>query len=273
MTFADTPKLIGLGGMRCGSTSIHRYLTQHPGFVAPQCPDNKEVHRFDAYSFNQEQYETSAWPYVRKGQVITENTPEYLTCPHTPELIAASPVMQNAKFYVMLRNPARRAYSHWKKRVETGEESLSFDPALAAEPGRIDHNLQYMRETPGDLYNHMPFTYGYKYQSDYPLHIARWFMKIHRSRIMVIKSEKFFNDPYTVLDDLCKWVGLEPLQFWNVEETHNYTQPTANPDGTYGLNPVTLEMLRLHFKPQVEALGHILGTGYEFDLWREILEV
>lgn len=272
MIFANTPKLIGLGGMRCGSTSIHRYLTQHPQFVAPQCPDNKEVHRFDAYSFNQTQYERMIWPQVEPGQIITENTPEYLTCAHTPGLIADTASMNNAKFYVMLRNPARRAYSHWKKRIETGEEELLFDQALAAEAGRVNHNLQYMAAS-NRLYNHLPFTYGYKYQSDYPQHIARWFATIHRDRIMVIKSEDFFDNPDGVLDELCEFAGVVPLPNWNTQKVHNHTAHVSDPDGTFGINPIGWEMLRLHFRPQAEALGLILGTRHGFDLWPDILEV
>lgn len=262
MITAATPKLIGIGGMRCGSTSLHRYLTQHPQLIGPDCPDQKEVHRFDSFSFDQEQYRQVIWPDVKDGQIITENTPEYLTCPHAVREIADpdDSLMWNANFYVMLRNPIHRTFSHWKKRIETGDEGLNFREALIAEPGRIDHNLQYMAHH--NVYNHLPFTYGYKFQSDYPRALAPWLALIGRARLHIIKSEDFFYDPVRTLDELCWFIGIDPIQ-WDVNEKHNQTEDEA-------LNASIEEDLRIHFEPQIEDLRVLLGGNKNYYMWPSI---
>ncbi len=262
MITAATPKLIGIGGMRCGSTSLHRYLTQHPLLVGPNCPDQKEVHRFDAFAINQSQYQHVVWPEVEDGQIVTENTPEYLTCPHVARKIRDDPLMGNAKFYVMLRNPINRTFSHWKKRVEAGPEEFSFSEALAAEPARINHNLQYMAHT--KTYHHFPFTYGYKFQSDYPRALTPWFTHIGRARIHIIKSEDFFYDTVRVLDELCQFIGIDPVQ-WDLTEKHNQTK-------VQGMNAATHEALRQHFEPQMKDLFVLLGDNKNWYMWPSILE-
>lgn len=262
MIDAATPKLIGIGGMRCGSTSLHRYLTQHPQLIGPNCPDQKETHRFDAFIYNDSQYRHVIWPDVEEGQIITENTPEYFTCKHVARRIADpdNSLMWNAKFYLLLRNPIDRTFSQWKKRKETGEETFSFEDALNTESRYITPILEQM--CADGTYCHIPFTYGYQYQSDYPQHLKHWLSLIPRARIQIIKSEDFFYDPVRTLDELCQFIGIDPIK-WDVDIRHNKTKENV-------MNMGTAEALREHFEPQMEELRILLGGNKDHYMWPSI---
>lgn len=263
MINAVTPKLIGIGGMRCGSTSLHRYLTQHPQLIGPNCPDGKETHRFDAFTYSESQYRHVLWPDIEDGQIMTENTPEYFTCEHVVPNIAdpCNILMWNAKFYLLLRNPIDRTFSHWKKRIETKEETLSFEEALIAEPNQINAVLEQMHFDKS--YHHIPFTFGYQYQSNYPRHLKHWLSLIPRARIHIIKSEDFFYDPIRTLDDLCQFIGLDPIK-WDVDVTHDQTKVQI-------MNVEIAEALRQHFEPQMKELQILLGGNNNHYMWPSIL--
>ena len=267
MIYASTKKLIGIGGMRCGSTSLHRYLCQHPYIHGAEIGDGKEMHFFDQQSCSLKEYVEEAWPGdYRKDDVITENTPEYLPFEFTPERMMTpdNPLMWNAKFVVLIRNPIDRAYSHWKKRVATGEERFDFAKALAVEGNRTAVGLDQIKAGRGSIYSHMPFTYGYKYQSNYVQHLGNWFKHIDRSRIWIIKSEEFYFNPKATLDEVCWFMNLDPMDNWDVSEPHNVSD---DPSEVYDSVQVYDE-LRAHFKPQVEDLQRLLHAPHT--LWPSI---
>ncbi len=267
MIYAATKKLIGIGGMRCGSTSIHKYLCQHPYIHGPEIRDSKEMHFFDQQSCTWQEYVEEAWlGDYRKDDVITENTPEYLPFEPTPERIMdpRNPLMWNAKFYIVLRDPIDRAYSHWKKRVNTGEEKLSFEKALACEDTRIAVGLDQIKAGQGNVYSHMPFTYGYKFQSDYARHLKNWFAHIDRDRIYIIRAEDFWFAPQLTLNGLTQFAGLDPIK-WDCRTRHN-----ASADQDHMSEDTWYELCE-HFAPQVEDLQRLLHA--EAPMWPWITEV
>ena len=146
------PHFIIIGCMKCGTTSLFKYLLEHPLVREPNCTAahkagvkcwmNKELHYFSdaAYSRGSSWY-NSLFPALGKGEITGECTPDYLSEP-----LAARRILQDypqAKIIVVLRDPATRALSHFRFFLKlaaagwpSGEkwpQSRSFEKALGAD--------------------------------------------------------------------------------------------------------------------------------------------
>jgi len=131
------PDFLLIGAKRSGSTSLFRYLGEHPQ-VAPLFPsarllpimreDQKGVHYFDSNSTHRlawyRAHFRSDVARARQARalgapVITgEASPYYLFHPLAAERAAAA--VPHARIIVLLREPVARTYSHWSEQRRNG---------------------------------------------------------------------------------------------------------------------------------------------------------
>ncbi len=126
------PGAVIIGAQKCGTSSLHNYLTQSPGVIAPL---RKEVHYFDVnYGRGEGWYRGH---FGRQGEpgLNLDSSPYYLFHPAVPARMHE--LLPDARLIVLLRNPARRAYSHYWHERDKGREKLSFEAAIDAEPARL----------------------------------------------------------------------------------------------------------------------------------------
>src|SRR5579863_751660 len=140
------PNFFIVGAARSGTTSLDRYLSQHPQiYIAPK----KEVHFFAANHFphtgpgdewlnkrvihEEEQYE-QLFAGVTDEKRIGETSAYYLYLQGTAERIAHS--IPAAKILILLREPIDRAYSAYMHLVRDGRETVSFAEGLRLEEER-----------------------------------------------------------------------------------------------------------------------------------------
>lgn len=121
------PNLLIIGAVKCGTTSLHRYLGMHPEvgmserkelnfFQNPHCLDD-----LGAYAPN----------FDPEATVRGESSPIYAFHPissGTPERIRAA--IPDVKLIYVVRDPVERFVSHFLQRRNTGKEPLSLDQAL-----------------------------------------------------------------------------------------------------------------------------------------------
>jgi hypothetical protein len=171
------PAFIIIGAQKAGTTSLYKYLRQHPNIVPAL---KKEVKFFDCnYDLGLDWYR-SHFPYHSKlnGQKMTgEASPHYLFHPLAARRIAN--VLPEVKLIALLRNPVERAYSHYQLNVRRGREPLSFEQAIDKEEER----LQGMREKilAGEdipLYNFLHYSYLAK--GIYADQLQYWFAQFPR---------------------------------------------------------------------------------------------
>lgn len=106
------PDFVIFGAQKSGTTWWFRLIEQHPTVVQPR-GQRPELHFFDRL--------WGAWPdaqliasYERyfprpEGTLIGEKTPEYLSCPWAPPMVAAA--APDARAIVLLRDPVERFVS------------------------------------------------------------------------------------------------------------------------------------------------------------------
>ena len=131
------PTFLGIGAPKAGSTWLHEMLASHPHVFVPT--RRKEIRYFSLnFQRGQDWYEGffPSEEEAERYQAIGEFSPHYLSHPQCPERIADTGAID--KFIIILRNPAHRAYSHYKYRAGMGNFHGSFDDYAAENPEIYD---------------------------------------------------------------------------------------------------------------------------------------
>mgnify|MGYP002762072094 CR=1 FL=1 len=131
------PDFLGIGAMRAGSTLLYDLLKSHPDIYVP--PYRKEVRYFDEYYNRGEDWYESFFDGA-KGHIAGEVTPTYLYSEEVRKRIKED--LDDVKFLVILRDPVKRAYSHFKHaylKKNTGVDS--FEGFLEERPDAKERGL------------------------------------------------------------------------------------------------------------------------------------
>lgn len=252
------PDFLVLGAMRCGTTSLYTYLSEHPD-VLPSW--TKEIHYLDRrYARGADWYRANFplavsrhWHALRHGRQasVFESTPAYMAHPDGARRLAG--IVPKARLVVLLRNPADRAYSHYQLNVRSGRERHTFDKALEREGRRIDGERQRLL---GDqtYRSRKYFRYGYRTRGLYLDQLLEYERFFGREQILVLKSEDFFEDTQQVYDEVVRFLDLQP---WTLRST-----TPVNVSGYSGAKPAGYDGLRESFAPHNTRLYDFLGRDF-----------
>src|SRR5581483_353597 len=150
------PEFLIIGAQRTGTTSLYKYLYEHPQFVSATLK-TKGVHFFDmrydkGMAWYRAHFPTSAYRAFFRARhgcdlVTGEASPYYLFHPHVPYRLAQH--MPDVKLIAMLRDPIERTYSMWQHELSRGFEHLDrFEDALDAEEKRLAGEIEKMNADP-----------------------------------------------------------------------------------------------------------------------------
>jgi hypothetical protein len=205
------PSLLVLGGQRCGTTSLYRYLSEHPD-VRPALV--KEIQYFTINYEKGEAWYRSNFPPAAGGGRTFDASPYYLLHPLAPERAAA--LLPEARLVVLLRNPVDRAFSHYQHNVSLGVEDLSFEDALAAEGERLAGEQERLVREPGYV-SAAHRRYSYIARGVYEPQLSRWLAHFDHSKLKVIISEEFFSRPAAIFGEVLEHAGLSPFELSRYE--------------------------------------------------------
>ena len=257
------PDFVILGGQRCGTSSLYKYLGRHPE-IAPSL--RKEIEYFTIDFGRGEGWYRAHVPLrmrhtiarLRGRSLLTfEATPDYLFDPRAPERLKA--LLPNAKLVVLLRDPVDRAYSHYHHMARLGFEDMTFPDAIAAEDERLDGQLTEMERDP--LSRVLPFRrFSYASRGLYAEQLERWFAHFPREQFLILDSGDFFSDPKAALHRILEFVGAPT---WSPSEFRNYSytsKKTSNPDIP---QPTGGELMARFAQPNRE-LEELLGIDLDW---------
>lgn len=210
------PDFLVLGGQRCGTSSLYRWLGAHPCIVPSL---RKETEYFSRYHDRGLTWYRSHFPTglrfglhsLRCPQPLCsfEATPDYLFHPHVPA--RARKVLPSAPLVVLLRNPVERAYSHYLHCRRLGFEELPFDEALDQEDDRVAEGERRVREDP-DHFSAPWLLFSYRRRGLYADQLAGWLEHFPRERILVLRSEDLYAEPRLRYREILRFVGLESTE-------------------------------------------------------------
>jgi hypothetical protein len=252
------PDFVIVGAQKCGTSSLYRYLNEHPLVAAAA---GKEVHYFDwNYHRGSNWYRAHFMTAferqlfrARSGQRLLtgEASPYYLFHPHAPRRARA--LIPSARLIALLRDPVERALSAYHHQARAGTESLPLLEAIEREPERIEQETARLKKD-GSYRSAAHRKYSYLARGRYAEQLEAWFAEYPREQMLVIKSEDFFDDPARIVAEVFEFVGLPP------STSHRFQRFNA---GDYpDMDPAVRRRLVDYFAPHNERLYALLGRDF-----------
>lgn len=264
MTFGlrPGPGFIVIGAKRGGTTSLYRYLLEHPS-ISPLFPGRQHIkgaHYYDSRFARGPRWYRSLFPLTVGGHQIArpwvvpaiagEASPYYLFHPLAAERLARD--FPAVRLIVLLRDPVERAYSHYRERVKHDAEWLTFEEALDAEAGRLRGEAERIVSEPG--YRSVEHEdHSYVAQGRYADMLPRWLSLFPLEQFYIAASEEFYADPNRIVNEIWSFLGL-PQRELQSRVRHNYIPA---PD----ILPATRQRLRDAFAEHNQELEKLLGRS------------
>ncbi len=255
------PNVVLAGVQRSGTTALFEALYRLP--MVERSRRGKGSHYF-SYNYHrgwewfQSQFPTKRWAAAvesRHGHPMFcfDACPYYLYHPFAVERMAQA--LPDVKVMVMLRDPVRRAESHFHHSVSHGHESLSFEDALAAEAERLAGEDRKMQED-WAYWSHSHEHHSYVSKGLYVDQLERLYRHYPHDQVMVIQSEAFYRDSNRVLAEVTEWLGLPAVELVGSDDRngHQYKK----------MDPAMRERLIEVYREPNERLFQLIGKRYDW---------
>lgn len=183
------PDFIYIGAGKCGTTSLHQYLDQHPNvYICPQketyffLPEQvrKNLRRYGAI-LTEEDY-LKLFQDAPPNSCIVEFSTTYYAHGDSAKLIADA--LPKVKLLATLRNPVDRAFSSYQMLVRAGGEKRPFKDLL-------DPDIKYVKR-------------GFYYSELLPF-FDRW----HKQDLKVLLYEDLCSNPKQFMQEIFAFLGVE----------------------------------------------------------------
>lgn len=207
------PNLFLAGAAKAGTTSLHRYLDEHPEIAMS---DEKETYFFSktldkveedaAALVEAEDTYLDNFAHAGDESYLGESTPGYLWHTEVPRRIAER--VDEPRLIFSFRDPVERAHSDWAMAVQRTGETRS-----------LVQRVQDELEQGGDG----PIPHGVVNPGLYATHLERHIETFGRERLHVILFEDLKEDPLTLLEGIARFLGIDEDAMHDVdyETVHN----------------------------------------------------
>ena len=198
MTEQRLPTFMIGGAQKSGTTSLHMYLAAHPDIHFPDFP--QEIHFFaheKLFRRGIDHYARHFTEVLPTQTTIGQTSPLYLYSEEAPIRIAAT--MPDAKMIFVLRDPVKRAYSHYWHSVKYGFETRSFSEALKLEKERLGRSPFARRH------------FSYVDRGFYAAQLKHYLDYIPHDQILVLIMEEMVANPLLAINRCCRFLGVHPF--------------------------------------------------------------
>jgi hypothetical protein len=197
-----------VGVQKTGTTSLYKYLDEHPDILMPEVKENnyfiidKAYEKGEAYfhkffkSYQSQKRIGSASVHMFSNQVVPERVYKY---------------NKDAKIIIILRNPVDRAYSAYNFALKNGWESPSnsFIDTLALQEKRVNGN------------DNEQTNLSYFYVGLYYKHISNWLKWFPKEQVYILLNSDLKKNAQQVVKDVCRFLGVSENVNINTEIIHN----------------------------------------------------
>lgn len=206
----ELPRWFVVGAKRAGTTSLVEYVLQHPATMRSLVEKGSrwfDVNHDRGRAWFERTLPAARWVDVQERRlgvrpIVGESSPYLSVHPDAPSRIAAT--VEDPRLVLLLREPVARAWSHHRYEVARGFEQLDFAAAVAAEAERLAH------PDPSRRARHHRH-HSYVLRSRYAEQIDRLRAAVGTERLLVVESERLFEDPVPVMARVHEHLGLAPF--------------------------------------------------------------
>lgn len=213
MNTPPKPNFFIVGAPKCGTTSLYKWLKQHPDIFMP---DEKEPKYFchDLREQAEANDSTRLFPVQSKEEylklfqdtegktAIGEASTYYLYSKTAPEAIKK--FNPEAKIIIMLRDPVEQIISSYNFSVQKGHESAeNLEEALRLETKR--------RANPPA--KRFPKSYLYQEKASFCQHINRFQNHFSNKQIKILLLDDLQHSPQEVYQEVLEFLGVEQSDF------------------------------------------------------------
>jgi hypothetical protein len=248
------PDFIIIGAQKGGTTYLYDELVKHP-CIAPALV--KEVGYFDMNMGKGVDWYKSfftASPNSADAFITGEASPDYLFHPSAPHRVAQ--LLPRVKLIALLRNPIKRAHSHYHHEVRLGFETMSFREALAVEEARTVGEKEKM-VADKDYYSHNYMHFSYRARGVYVNQLRAWFAHFPREQLLVLRSEDFYKSTPEVIEQVCEFLELPA--------TDILTRAQPRTASYSALDENIRNELRVFFEPYNRELYRLLNRDFGWE--------
>ena len=253
------PKFLIIGAMKSGTSSLFHYLAQHPQLIPAR---KKEVHYFDGggsavggkhgKSLNWYRSHFPLRIMMPSNAMTYEATPMYICHPLAAKHIYE--VNSDIRLILMLRNPTERAISHYFHTKNNSPHLASLYATMAIEVERLSSGQGLTAKSP-EIQDDTSYVSRGLYQKQ----IEKYLEYFDRSKIFIVNSEEFFDNPGRIFPELFEFLdiqtdsAIEDLTAGNVAQRQKHVWPR------------TRKILDEFFRPYNEDLFVSLGKRYDWN--------
>lgn len=255
------PELVLVGAQRGGTTALTEALYRLPITDRPRRGKGSHYFSYNYYrgwEWFQAQFPSQAWAdrvEKKHGRPMFcfDACPYYLFHPFAIERMAQA--LPDAKLMIMLRDPVRRAESHFHHSVSHGHEDLTFAEALMQETTRLAGEDEKMRDD-WSYWSHSHEHHSYASKGMYADQIERLLTFYPREKVLILQSEAFYRDPNTELAKVTSWLGLPDVELATQDKRNSHEYKKM--DGE-----VRDQLIQLYREPN-NRLYRLLGEQYDW---------
>ncbi len=206
------PTFLVVGAAKCGTTSLTKYLGQHPDvFISRRKEPNFFVHQDEetlrdgpapydvlhellhAHTVrNMTEYQ-SMFAAAESEAAVGEGSVRYLYFPNAAKRIHET--LPGTKIIAMLRHPVARMFSHHAMMKQFYLEPLNFIDALRAENERRDAGWGW--------------DWHYAEVGKYAEQVRRYLELFGPEQVKVLLYDDYKENPRLVFQDICRFIGVD----------------------------------------------------------------
>ena len=245
------PTLVIAGAQKCGTSTLHGLLRDHPQVFMSR---PKEVHFFDRHWTRGLDWCSSQFTPARAHVHAGESTPLYTYDAEARQRMTET--LPRASIIVVLRDPTKRAYSHyWHSRRLGFETAPSFEAALDLEPARLASDERKARSR-----------YSYVDRGHYIEQLLKLERAYGPDHLHIVLLEDLISDQQSCLERLFAFLGIstDPARTMQAQWKNRYRvsvgESKAKRPAEYPpMAPETRARLVEHFRADNDRLSAWLG--------------
>ena len=193
------PNFFIVGAPKAGTTSLYRYLQQHPQIYFPE---KKEPHYFSYTIIPDDHFRKpirdkkkylKLFENAKDEKIIGESSTSYLADPKAADLIHE--VSPNARILISLRDPVERIFSTYLMLKRLYKIKSSFNEQIQKEYNQNEFSVSDLKLKRG-LYSK---------------HVKRYFDIFDSKQIKIIIFEEWIKNPKSIVEEILKFLDLKIL--------------------------------------------------------------